>query len=361
MQKRKALKWSAALLAALLPAALLCGCTSRSLGERAIVKMIYLDEAKGKIQAGLVVFTCAPNSDTASVEGEAKIYTAEGESIEEALYNAEQEQNKKVFYAQNELLLLGPDAVQNATHFLSHFARENAARPNLAAFATSMTVDGLRECEDVISNIVREGERLISTGAEGENRTQSVFELELAGEDGMNGYLPVFEFSKEEKEFCGVRQLILMRDGKPDGMLSETSMQLALLLAGKTGRLCVNTRIEDQSVSFRTQHLQVARTASVQGGVPCLSVRITGVLDEITVNGVPVDRERQGEAANAVNGYLTQLAEELDSVTFRRGNDLFRHAWWMSQRDAASVQALEQTGLLGQTAQICFYCAIEPA
>ena len=75
---------------------LLCGCKqSRSLGERAIVKMVYLDESGGQVQAGLVVFTCAPNSDTASVEGQAKIYTAQGKSIEEALYKAEQQQNKK--------------------------------------------------------------------------------------------------------------------------------------------------------------------------------------------------------------------------------------------------------------------------
>ena len=37
---------------------LLCGCKqSRSLGERAIVKMVYLDESGGQVQAGRVVFT----------------------------------------------------------------------------------------------------------------------------------------------------------------------------------------------------------------------------------------------------------------------------------------------------------------
>ena len=65
------------LAAALLLLLLLGGC-SRSLGERAIVKLVYLDEADGQIQAGLAVFTCAPNSNTASVEGEARIYTAQG-------------------------------------------------------------------------------------------------------------------------------------------------------------------------------------------------------------------------------------------------------------------------------------------
>ena len=56
---------------------LLCGCKqSRSLGERAIVKMVYLDESGGQVQAGLVVFTCAPNSDTARWKGRLNLYGA---------------------------------------------------------------------------------------------------------------------------------------------------------------------------------------------------------------------------------------------------------------------------------------------
>ena len=73
-----------------------CGCKqSRSLGERAIVKMVYLDESGGQVQAGPAAFTCAPNSDTASVEGQAKIYTAQGKSIEEALYKGGNKQQNK--------------------------------------------------------------------------------------------------------------------------------------------------------------------------------------------------------------------------------------------------------------------------
>lgn len=349
------------LAVALCLAAVLCGCASRSLGERAIVKMIYLDAAEGKTHAGLVVFTCAPNSDTASVEGEAKIYTAEGGSIEEALYNAEQQQNKKAFYAQNELLLLGPGAAQDATHFLAHFAGENAARPNLAVFLTAMTTAEFSECEEGISSVVREGERLLAPGADGEKRTQSIFELDLAGEDGLNGYLPVFSFSKEEKEFCGVRQIALMRAGKPDALLEETPMQLALLLSGKADRLSVNTQIEGEAFSFTTQQTTVARTPSVENGVPCLSVHMAGLVGEITVNGVPLTRQQQDAAARKINGYLEKLATALDDAAFRRGNDIFHHAWWMGQRDAASVQALKEAGLLYQTAQVRFSCDLQPA
>ena len=127
----------------------------------------------------------------------AKIYTAQGKSIEEALYKAEQQQNKKPFYAQNEILLLGPGAARNVTPYLSYFADENAARPNLAAFLTPLTAEELSECEDVISDVVREGERLIGMGADEQDRTQSIFEINLSGTGGLDGYLPVFSFSKE--------------------------------------------------------------------------------------------------------------------------------------------------------------------
>lgn len=64
---------------------LLCGCSNLSLGQRAIVKAIYLDGVPGKYTASLVVFTCEPTTDTASAKGEAKIYSATEEEIGEAL------------------------------------------------------------------------------------------------------------------------------------------------------------------------------------------------------------------------------------------------------------------------------------
>lgn len=103
------------MLLCVLPLALLCtlcGCSSLSLGERAIVKAIYLDGTPGSYTASLVVFTCEPTTDTASAKGEAKIYSATEEDIGEALEAAEKEQAKVPFYAQNELLFLGPQITQ---------------------------------------------------------------------------------------------------------------------------------------------------------------------------------------------------------------------------------------------------------
>lgn len=359
MQKRK-VKLIVLAAAVLLLPVLLCGC-SRSLGERAIVKIVYLDEAEGQIQAGLAVFTCTPNSDTASVEGEAQIYTAQGASIEEALYNAERQQNKKPFYAQNEILLLGPGAASNVTPYLEHFAAENAARPNLAAFLTPLTAEEFAECEEGIGDVVREGERLMSRGADGAVLTQSLFELELSGENGMNGYLPVFSFSKEEKDFRGVRQLALIRDGVPYQVLEDAPMQLFLLLANKSNRLTVHTQIDGENVSFQAQQLCLTHASSVWKGVPRLTVRLTGTVEDITIGGVPVERDAQEDAARQIDRYLNELAKELNEATFAEENDIFHYGWWMKQSDTASCEALLNAGLLYETAQIEFESTLKPA
>lgn len=88
---------------------LLCGCKqSRSLGERAIVKMVYLDESGGQVQAGLVVFTCAPNSDTASVEGQAKIYTAQGRALKKLCTRRNSSKTKNRFMPRMRFCFWGP-------------------------------------------------------------------------------------------------------------------------------------------------------------------------------------------------------------------------------------------------------------
>ena len=123
---------------------------------------------------------------------------------------------------------------------------------------------------------------------------KSIFEINLSGTGGLDGYLPVFSFSKEEKEFRGVRQMVLFRSGAPYAVLEDAAMQMFLLLNGKARQLTVNTQIEGRVVSFRTQQLQLTHTASTAGGAPHLEVCLTGKLDDVTVDGAPVaDKEAE--------------------------------------------------------------------
>lgn len=350
------------LLVALFCVALLCGCAhGRSLGDRAIVKMIYLDESDRQIQAGLVVFTCAPNSDSSSAQGEAKIYLAQGDSIEEALYHAEESQNKKPFYAQNEILLLGPGAAGNVTEYLNYFSNENAVRPNLAVFLSPLDSEAFSECEDNIGRVVTEAERMIGADINGQDRTQSIYELNFSQESGLDGYLPVFSFSEDEKDFCGVKRLVLFRDGVLYGMAEDVQMQMLLLLSGKADRLTIHTQIDGATVAFRTQQAFLSRQAGVENGVPSLNVCLSGKLDDITWDGVPVESGETARAAQAINAYLDQVAASLNQATFCAGNDVFHSVWWMQQYDAALCDALLQADRLYETAQVTFCAHLEPA
>ena len=88
---------------------LLCGCKqSRSLGERAIVKMVYLDESGGQVQAGLVVFTCAPNSDTASVEGQAKFIRRRERALKKLCTRRNSSKTKNRFMPRMRFCFWGP-------------------------------------------------------------------------------------------------------------------------------------------------------------------------------------------------------------------------------------------------------------
>ena len=225
---------------------------------------------------------------------------------------------------------------------------------------TPLTAEELSECEDVISDVVREGERLIGMGADEQDRTQSIFEINLSGTGGLDGYLPVFSFSKEEKEFRGVRQMVLFRSGAPYAVLEDAAMQMFLLLNGKARQLTVNTQIEGRVVSFRTQQLQLTHTASTAGGAPHLEVCLTGKLDDVTVDGAPVADKEEAEMTREINAYLNREAEMLNQATFARGNDTFHYAWWLKLYDTVACEALLRTGTLYDIATVDFLSELKP-
>ena len=129
----------------------------------------------------------------------------------------------------------------------------------------------------------------------------------------------------------------------------------------KSNRLTVHTQIDGKSVSFQAQQLCLTRVSSTVKGVPKLTVRLTGTVEDITIGGVPVARQTQEEAARQIDQYLNELAKELNDATFAEQNDIFHYGWWMKQYDTASCEALLKTGLLYETAQIEFISDLKPA
>ncbi len=346
--------------AALLLVLSLCACGyGRRIGERAIVKTIYLDQTQAGVQAGLIVFTCEPNTDTAAVRETAKLYTGVGRNVEEALSNAQQQQNKKMFYAQNELLFLGPGTLGDISPYLRFFTEENAARPNLTVFLTPYHMGELAECAQTFSKIVYEAERT-AADPRGQGSTGRIFEWDTGGL-GMSGALPIYTFSKEESDYFGVKQLMLFQQGTPAGKIEKEHMQLYLLLNDKAHSLEINTEIQGDLVSFRTHRLYISRTAKMLEGVPYLEVRIAGKLAGAMINGKPVKKEQSGAAAARINSYLSETAQQMNDRMFGQEMDLFGSRHWMRMQDRACCDALEAQGKFYETARVVFHFSLLPA
>ena len=312
-------------LSILLAVALLfsgCG-AGRSLSERAIVKTIYLDASGQGYQAALVVFTCQPVADTKSVEEQAEIFTGSGESIEEALADAEQQQNKQAFYAQNELLLLGPGIwSRDITPPLAYFQQEKAARAGLSVFLTPVDGKTFAECTDTIADTVREGERIVADSMAGNGPARGIYALKQP-EGKAEGWLPVLDLGPDKETRIGVFRLALVERGRAASLIEGPMMDLAMLLSGNAGRL----QYQSPALTFATQHLRSRKT--LENGK--LVVRLEGNVQEVTLRGENVKTD---EAMAMVNETLGLLLTQLGRVTLGEGNDAFQLRWWMRQQDA---------------------------
>ncbi|MFR9216285.1 MAG: hypothetical protein ACLVKK_08645 [Ruthenibacterium sp.] len=329
------------MLLCVLPFALLCtlcGCSSLSLGERAIVKAIYLDGTPGSYTVSLVVFTCEPTTDTASAKGEAKIYSATEEDIGEALEAAEKEQAKAPFYAQNELLFLGPQITQAGVgRALAYFTGEQAARPNLSVFAVPVDAQAFKKLEKTIAQTIQEAERVADDAQMGMGRTMSELALQNE-EEQFSGLLPVLRFGEQEEP--KVDSMLLFQNDMPQGAMHGTQLGLALVAGGQTDRMQFSFYHDGGYYHVETQRLRLVKQAAQEEGGLRLHLSLEGSTAVITRDGKPLHGQEAQAAAGLVNDFLCQEWEKLNRKTFLKGNDICELSFWLLQEDIPAAQAM---------------------
>lgn len=129
----------------------LTGCTVQStqLGERAMVRLVYLDAVADGYNALCVVCDFAPSADAEQDPGAAVVLSAQGQTAEEALYQAAGARGGDPFFAQNRLLLLGPhiDSEQLAG-LLAYFSADCGAYRDPAVWLWLNGEEPLAQLED---------------------------------------------------------------------------------------------------------------------------------------------------------------------------------------------------------------------
>lgn len=340
----------------------LAGCgVSIPLSERAIVKAVYLDEMNDTVQAVLAVQTCQPSANAGEAQSEMRLYQGEGKSIATAMQDAEQQQNKKPFYAQNRLLFLGEGAVnKGVSRYLSYFGAEEVSRTSLSVFVLPMTAQALCEAADSVELLVTESERMTNESRIGGNRTGSVYEARFAGDGTFVGYLPVLRMDMQEKAPVQpqISELLLFGADKPLDLIQKTELQLALLFAGKGSCLTSYLSLDGVETVFKTQRLMLKREMTGREKDRCMQVALRGKIESVSQNGMLLQGATLEAALRSYNAYLQTACGALYERGFYHGADLFNDTWWFLQEDTQAVRTMQEAGTFYTPRRIGFSAKI---
>ena len=332
--------------------ALLAGCSPVSLSDRAIVKAIFLDETQEGYQAAIAVFSCEPTTDAASAEGQAHLYLGRGEDVAQALADAERQQTKTPFYAQNELLLLGKGCMTgDPTGVLDYFGEEDSSRKDMAVYLVPMDADEFMKCEDGISRVIHETESIAS--ANGAKGVFGTHETNCAG--GFSGLLPVLDFSEDGSAFA-VDRAVLFTRGAPTASLCGAEYQLALILLGKSGEMTFDTQSDSGRLDVSIKGASVRKNAVETDGGPALQLAMTGTITSLTRNGRLLYAGQSDQPVRAVDERIAEAFHSIADCTFAESNDLFGFTWWMRSLNSRSVDALQESGELYRYERLLFSC-----
>lgn len=324
----------------LLGAMLLTGCSEYGLGERAIVKAIYLDREEGMYKARLLVLETKPSAEAGDVSEEIQCVVGEGETLFDALNNAEKKENKSAFYGQNELLLISQELAKTELFEACRtLEKETSGRPNIAVYAL--------ELDDADETLKEEGftllERVEQMQKKGGFRTH-LYELSAQSD----GLLPLIRY---EDESAQLEQLIFYKDERQQGRWQQNQMPLAALLAGQRAPVRLELALDDQAVRFEVSGPRVLYQTEGEGEDLRLTVSLVGRIDELVYSG---KTENPEELEPRINQKIQQELEELCRQSFEKENDLFHFCSWLQNRDAAGVIRLEQEGKLWEPDRVRF-------
>ncbi|MDD3429919.1 MAG: hypothetical protein PHG02_07955 [Oscillospiraceae bacterium] len=308
--------------------------------------MIYLSKVKEAYQAVIVIYSCEPNADTTKAEGIAELYEGIGVTIDAALDDATTKQNRKPFYAQNELLLIGADlAKQNITPVLEYFSREEALRPNMAIFIVDESEQAVAKVEENADDMVKSLEYLLTSKTEQINYTTRVYECDIA-QGTFNGILPVVTLEKETAK-AKISGLTLYNKGVLSGAIAKDFTPLAMVLNGKARKIHMSEQLpEDVFVDCDVENISLRYTVDKNMK---LQVKVCGDVENLVLNqplqNTTTDSEKK--AVEELKQIMQKDAAEIVKFVYdENGLDGFSYLWWIRCYSLEKSKEMERLGKL---------------
>lgn len=313
-------------------AVLLTGCGGgMNLSDRAIVKLIYVTREQEEYKAGVVVYTCDAAADTGEAVGKSQWYTGSGRTIGGALDAAAESQNKKPFYAQNEILLISEEAKEDTGEILTWFAREEGSRPNMAVFLCESLQDKKdAEWKDTVEGI----EGLLRNTEQTFSYAVMLYQIHLDKENGLTGAIPLLE-EKEGK--VSVSGLQLYKNGVPLHTLDKEEMKTALTLQNRVLRWRLDA--EDEKIgAYECDLTNVSRryeTSIQNNGLFSVTMVIHGSIRDVTTPQA-IDKQDKARLVDSLEKELSARAAAVIQKTYEQEKiDLFGIVWHQMQQTTA--------------------------
>lgn len=321
-----------------LAAVCLTGCSRSGIGDKVIVKAIYL-EYGGGYTATLLALRSAPSADTGEVTEQAYYLKGEGATLGQALARAQEKENRQVFYGQNELLLLGPRLCEAGVfEACRYLAKETSGRPNMAVYGVDLSPDEFSALEQKGKDAIESIDQLEKKGY------YKTYLYELgAGEK--QGVLPMLGMEQEKVEPAG---LVVYEGGTQALTLEGADVELAALLSGQQRELELELELEQGVVRFAVRSPRLYYEAAGQGGEPGLTLRMAGHIQKVVTPQGAAAPGPNKELEAQINAALAEQLAALVQNTFGQGNDVFELAAWLRNQNEAACRALEAAGTLWQ-------------
>ena len=322
----------AAGVCAMLTVFFLTGCTAQStpLGERAVVRLVWLEKAGEEYRA--LTMVCDFTGD--GQQQKVSVQTAQDSTVEQALRQAAGQRGGEPFFAQNRLLLLGPQLVaQELPQLLEYFAANCGAYRDPALWLWYGGEEALSSLQDPM-RFVRMTEKLTQEDPLG-------CTLHVLEGSGGNAVLPILQLTQgSTEENFGVQAggLALQQDGRLRQYRQRDVLRGYGLLRGKQKEQLLT--VEDAGRLHTVQLEELQRDLFCRDGKLCLTVRGACVS---TADSAAADLSGLRDAAGLQ--VRQQCVAAWEALTQNGRTDTFSLEWWARQlgtrRESAAAPVLE--------------------
>ncbi len=329
MAKRILKTWLALLI--LLPLLLFTGCIEGvQTSQLALVEAVGIDRTQdGQLKLTLQIFAPRGSGSATAVDSSknnSAILTATGDTLSEAVENANQMQGKTMFLGHNRVIVLGKSLVEESIQpILSFFDRSENTRQNAHVLVSAVSA------EEIVSTGVQQGilsaeslEAMIGQGEKSDGALEcDYFSLSMQLDDtGGSGLIPVIRpLSEDETESAAQKESSSGEEGVSMAALNHFQLEgtaliqdyaLTAVFSPKvTKGLCFLLNECDQQVlvlqhedTTLSAHLhQCTSSWAVSGQEAKLSIQAKATIDELLQPG---EQESENDFSQ-----MEQQAEEM--------------------------------------------------